>query len=215
MINHIITWSSRQSQSLWAFPQGWSWCVSAPSWKLSWNSNQFRIHWTASSKTHLNILQVLGKTFSLTALVLDSNISVIKSHRNALIEQLQFSFPSCIMITMTMLMMQIVLTMRRKKYPLLFLSKTLKASLMSSSRSVSLSFLAIIERNSSKSISPLPSLSTCLKIIISIVRPEKKETICHLIDHIIEFRHSWFLSKTLHNSSELFCADRSWFYNRL
>ena len=43
----------------------------------------------------------------------------------------------------------------------------------------------------------------------------KKETICHLIDHIIEFRHSWFLSKTLHNSSELFCADRSWFYNRL
>ena len=78
-------------------------------------------------------------------------------------------------ITMTMLMMQIVLTMRRKKYPLLFLSKTLKASLMSSSRSVSLSFLAIIERNSSKSISPLPSLSTCLKIIISIVRPEKRK----------------------------------------
>ena len=31
-----------------------------------------------------------------------------------MIEQLQFSFPSWIMITMTMLMMQIVLTMRRK-----------------------------------------------------------------------------------------------------
>ena len=50
-------------------------------------------------------------------------------------------------------------------YPLLFLSKTLKASLMSSSKSVSFSFLAIMERNSSKSISPLPSLSTCVIIV--------------------------------------------------
>ena len=47
-------------------------------------------------------------------------------------------------------------------YPVFLLSNTLKASLMSSSRSVSFSFLAIIVRNSSKSISPLPSMSTSL-----------------------------------------------------
>ena len=50
-------------------------------------------------------------------------------------------------------------------YPLQFISKTLKASLMSSSKSVSFSFLAIMERNSSKSISPLPSLSPCVIIV--------------------------------------------------
>ena len=47
-------------------------------------------------------------------------------------------------------------------YPVALLSKTLNASRMSSSRSVSLSFLAIMVRNSSKSISPFPSMSTSL-----------------------------------------------------
>ena len=52
-------------------------------------------------------------------------------------------------------------------YPEPLLSNTLKASLISSSKSVSFSFLAIIARNSSKSISPLPSISTSLIIFSS------------------------------------------------
>ncbi|CAL4061248.1 unnamed protein product, partial [Meganyctiphanes norvegica] len=46
--------------------------------------------------------------------------------------------------------------------PLPSLSNTLKASLISSSESVSFIFLAIIVKNSGKSIVPLPSASTSL-----------------------------------------------------
>ena len=111
---------------------------------------------------------------------------------------------------MTMLMMQIVLTMRRKmEVPAAVLIED-PEGLPDVLLQVGLFELLGHHREE------LLKVNLTVAITIHLFEDHhldceagKKETICHLIDHIIEFRHSRFLSKTLHNSSELFCADRS------
>jgi hypothetical protein len=91
--------------------------------------------------------------------------------------------------------------------------KTLKASRISSSESVSFIFLAIRVRNSGKSMVPLPSASTCGK--------RQNQRSCHimtlasehvdydLVDHILELSLSWVLSQGSHNGTQLLGSDRA------
>lgn len=105
--------------------------------------------------------------------------------------------------------------------PRLTLSKTLNASLISSSLSVSFIFLAIIVRNSGKSMVPLPKegqsekkLNIVKKGLQRLVRQNSpfwrwnQHTICvHLIDHVLEFGLSWVLTQWPHDSAQLLSGD--------
>lgn len=107
------------------------------------------------------------------------------------------------------------------------LSKTLKASLISSSLSVSFIFRAIMVRNSGKSIVPLPTrihkkemtrltnnqpLSGSMRCVPHVRRGRRSGTLdltvsIHLIDHVLEFSLGGVLSQRAHDSSELFGGD--------
>lgn len=90
------------------------------------------------------------------------------------------------------------------------LSKTLNASLISSSLSVSFIFLAIIVRNSGKSMVPLPWGGNSKRWMLVQIKPiyphfyELYPTISiHLIDHVLEFGFSWVLTQRPHDCAQL------------
>lgn len=95
------------------------------------------------------------------------------------------------------------------------LSKTRNASLISSSLSVSFIFLAIMVRNSGKSIVPFPkqkarefkqnpnfyqSLGLRMRVVILTIS-------IHFIDHVLKLSLCWVLSEWAHDSAQLFGCD--------
>lgn len=109
------------------------------------------------------------------------------------------------------------LSNRKPIHTRLTLSKTLNASLISSSLSVSFIFLAIIVRNSGKSMVPLPmeentinqrALKTPALTKYPHILRESQRTICiHLVDHVLEFSLSGVLTQWPHDGAQLLSGD--------
>jgi hypothetical protein len=92
-------------------------------------------------------------------------------------------------------------------YPFPSLSQTLKASLISSSLSVSRILRAIIVNHSGKSITPLPSASTYMTELAESTIMKIEDS--HLIDHVLNLSFSRILAQASHNDAELSAVDHT------